>query len=1025
MPQSKDVSRICDSLPLPVCDDITLCFLSCATFCIILSVLILFFTCKCNDLVSHIDPYLTLKQLKINNVNRIVCAQLNINSIRNKFDQLKYLISGNVDVLIITETKLNDTFPESQFFIEGFTKPYRLDRSDRQGGIMIFIRDNIPSKTLSISPMSHDIECLFIELNFRNRKWLLNGTYIPHKSLGPLHLQQLGYTLDLYVGKFDNYLLLGDFNMEVSEDAMRVFCDTYDLKSLINVPTCFKSLSNPSSIDLILTNNPRSFMNTQVIETGLSDHHLMTVTVTKTHVPKSHPSYVTYRDYKRFNNKSFRIDLSNKLNSINVYMTYEEFEEIYIDVLDKHAPCKQKIIRANEAPFMDKNLKKAIMKRSSLRNRYLKLPSVENFMAYKSQRNFCTNLLRQRKREYFNKLDTKLISDNKTFWRTIKPFFTDKVHTTQKITLIENDEIITDNAKVANIFNDFFSNVVLNLNIEENSLYISDTEGITDPVLKAIKKYENHPSIVKIKENVDAGNKFNFSRVSSNEMGNIVNNLDVSKANTYKNIPTKVFKQNVDIYLDIITNIYNNSIIKPNFSSKMKCADINPVHKKDDCTNKSNYRPVSILPCVSKVFERLMNKDIINYIEQYLSNRLCGFRHGYSAQTTLIIMLEELRKYLDKGYVSGILLTDLSKAFDCLVHDLLIAKLSAYGFDYKAMEFIHCYLSNRKQRTKVCTSFSEWSNITIGVPQGSILGPLLFNIYINDIFLFNEVTNIANYADDNTPYTCDKSSEQVIARLEKDSCNLFSWFKSNYLKPNIDKSHLLMSKACPDLHIVVGNDIIYNSTQRKLLGITFDSALSFDVHVFNLCKKASQKLNALARISSYMSQTKLKIIMNAFITSQFGYCPLVWMFHSRGLNNRINRIHERALRLVYNDTQSTFAELLSKDKSFSIHHRNLQALAIEIFKTINGDNPLMKSIFVMKKTKYNLRGAALYTNNVNTVKYGTESLSFRGAKTWSMIPEEIKSSRSLSEFKIKIKKWNPIGCKCNLCKIYVPSLGFI
>ena len=126
-----------------------------------------------------------------------------------------------------------------------------------------------------------------------------------------------------------------------------------------------------------------------------------------------------------------------------------------------------------------------------------------------------------------------------------------------------------------------------------------------------------------------------------------------------------------------------------------------------------------------------------------------------------------------------------------------------------------------------------------------------------------------------------------------------------------------------------------------------------------------RKPNALARISSYMSQTKLKIIMNAFISSQFGYYPLVWMFHSRRLNNRINRIYERALRLVYNDTQSNFAELLSKDKSFSIHHRNLQALAIEIFKTINGDNPLMKSIFAMKKTKYNLRGTALYTNNVN------------------------------------------------------------
>ena len=363
-------------------------------------------------------------------------------------------------------------------------------------------------------------------------------------------------------------------------------------------------------------------------------------------------------------------------------------------------------------------------------------------------------------------------------------------------------------------------------------------------------------------------------------------------------------KQHIDIYNKNVTNLINKMIEKCEFPDILKMADVTPIHKKDERTSARNYRPVSVLPTLSKIFEKLLYQQTNCYIDQYLSEKTSGFREGFSAQHCLTVMIESMCKALDKGKIAAALLTDLSKAFDCILHDLLIAKMHAYGFNLGSLKLINSYLSNRKQRTKIDSSFSSWAEIILGVPQGSILGPLLFNIYINDIFFFIIESDIANYADDNTLYTSSRYCEETILKLEKDANILIKWFKDNGMKLNEEKCKLLiLSKKSNNTEIILGNETIKNSKSEKLLGITIDEKLTFNKHIGNLCKKASQKLHALARISKYMDKDKLRTIMKAFITSQFGYCPLVWMYHSRKLNNRINKIQERALRLVYNDNK--------------------------------------------------------------------------------------------------------------------------
>ena len=369
------------------------------------------------------------------------------------------------------------------------------------------------------------------------------------------------------------------------------------------------------------------------------------------------------------------------------------------------------------------------------------------------------------------------------------------------------------------------------------------------------------------------------------------------------------------------------------------------------------------------------------FFEKILSKYQTDFRKGLNAQYCLISMIKKFRKCLDQKGEYAALLTDLSKAFDCLPHDLIIAKLHAYGFDRPSLKLIHSYLTGRFQRVKIGSTYSSYKLIKCGVPQGSILGPLLFNIFLCDMFLFIQEIDIASYADDNTPYTTNKSHTEVISDLETASAKIFEWFHNNAMKANQDKCHLLSSLDM-NTNISLDKCTLQNTKSQKLLGIRIDNKLTFNEHISKLCDKASNKINALARIFPYIPLEQRKILMNSFFLSQFNYCSLVWMNHSRSLNNRINRLHERALRLVYKDFNSTFSELLEIDKSVSIHQRNLQKLALEMFKVKNDLSPeIMKEVFVLNDSCRSLRKRSDFKHsNPRTVLYGTETLSFLGPK---------------------------------------------
>ena len=298
-------------------------------------------------------------------------------------------------------------------------------------------------------------------------------------------------------------------------------------------------------------------------------------------------------------------------------------------------------------------------------------------------------------------------------------------------------------------------------------------------------------------------------------------------------------------------------------------------------------------------------------------------------------------------------MTDLSKAFDCIPHELIIVKLEAYGFNIDPLKVIHDYLSNRKQKFKANDdAYSLWKYIFYGATQESILDPLLISIDLCDLFYFLEVLDIASYAYDTTVYKVNEKKESVISALETSSSLFFGWFNNNFMEANSDKSHLKIS--CLEATTAMIHALPIDSSKTEVsLGISMDHELKFDNHVDNLWKKASLKLNALARIVAFMNFSKNRIIMKSFLESQFEYCLLIWMFHSRGLNSRINRTDERALRITYNDKSTSNGEIHAKDKSVTIHHRNIRALTI----VMQGVSPrVLNQLFVPRQSSYELCG---------------------------------------------------------------------
>ena len=874
---------------------------------------------------STVSQYVTLQNLTKyipHAIDQISVVTLNCQSLNAKFDQLRAVThelevnhSFKFSVILLQETWISGKDPDiSLFNLPGY-QSFALGAScSSKGGLLCYVCDTIKAKVKLKVDNSRSFECIFIELEgSESASVIIGNIYRPPRQNNndasiTNFITEFRPVMQSILKECDNTILAGDFNINLlkvlEREKYAEFLDlmmSFGFAPRITYPTRYAKKS-ASLIDQIYVRNKISnIINNSsisgILHSAISDH-FASFTTFRFKSPPSCSKYVVVHknDANSLNAFKNAINSENILNKINRNInsdpnhTFDVIQSEIKKAQEIHIPSKR--VRFNKYRHKNKNwitsgILKSIHFRDKLYSKFKScMPSDPFYALHKSRYNDFNKILKktikEAKNNHYNNEFSKYSDNVKKSWQTINEILNrDRKSDQFPSYIVINNNKISNKQEIADNFNDYFASIGETLANKIPQSKHSHEKYLSDRILTS----------------------FNFQTIEQDTVKKIIKDLKPKTSSGDDGISMKIIKLISSSLIPSLTILINQSLVTGIFPHQMKLAKVLPFMKKPNVFDLGNFRPISLLSSLSKILEKCVFDQVYSYFEEnklfYCSQY--GYRKCHSTDYACVDRVDKIMLDLDKGETPLCFFLDLSKAFDTLNHNILLSKLRYYGIDERVIKWFRSYLSDRSQYVEIDNVSSSIKSTNTGVPQGSILGPLLFIIYVNDINSASSKFEAILYADDTSLNSIIKvfsNSTNTSVTINNELILIYDWLNANKLSLNISKTKYMYfrypqrrANSLPELNIYIEGHKIERVTTFDFLGVTINETLTWKDHIQKLGAKISRVIGIIGKCKKFLQSSVLLKIYNALILSRINYGILCWGFE----NKRIYKLQKKSI----------------------------------------------------------------------------------------------------------------------------------
>lgn len=930
---------------------------------------------------------------------------LNVQSLIANFEQIEILVQEHSPcLLMLSEARVTSDIYDSEIQIKGYSC-LRCDSYSRHtGGVIIYVKKGTSFTEINRISLNDSVWMLSIKINKGFAKSLYTLLY---RSPNIIKDAEFLDFFEEWCEDVDNTVvhhIIGDFNIDMSKETtyskrLNGIIEANGMRQIVSTYTRITD-SSSTLIDLVITNATTSSARSGDFKIG--DHELLEIFLNSNaevdqDILKNNNKQVidksTYTAYK-FRDKLLQHDW-NVASDLNLQSKVSYLVTNMRSCYDETVK-KKNIILGHGNKWYTKELQTIKIERDSLYRIAKITNNQEHWDNYKRSKNYYNHCLKMTKNKYYEQQIDSCKGDTKKMWKKLKDIVGNK-NTTEPDFIDFPSGRETEPKQIATALNDYFID-----SLQEIHESIADVSGNKELVATSVITSELFVE---------------FEHIDIHKLNKVIDSM--RNTSSTDGIDLNIVRDAIPVIGEPLLDIINESFRTGVFPTIWKTASVIPIPKVSNSRKCEEFRPVNMLPTMEKIMEHLAKEQLENFIEKngLLINEQSGFRKSHSCETSLNMVIANWKEEIEKGNKVVAVFLDLKRAFETIDRRRLINKLGSFGIQGTALNWIKDYLTNRRQKTSFKNEESEEREVTLGVPQGSVLGPLLFILYMNDIASINHVSKINLFADDTLISVAESSVELAVNKINSELRIFNEWFHVNKLKLNTLKTKAMIISAksltCLSSNIVIDDVIIECVSEIKYLGVIIDSRLSFKRHVDFIVKKVAKKIGFLGRIRNKLSVWARIMVYKTIISPHFEYCATVLFLANAGDIDRLQKLQNRAMRIILQcNKYARVTAMLQALQWLSVEQRIYLNTLTLIYKIINGLVPESLNEFIIYNSDVHnrvIRNASNFRLPFKKKSCSQNSLFYKGLKLYNEMSSDAKQAISLRQFR-------------RFCTIYVKDI---